>query len=165
MKKIILTSLVLACAFFFNVSFAQSSTSADQAKLTIVKTAKSMGVDPLVALSIARTESNFNHNRQNPSGAVGMFQLMPSTARRIGVNPYDMADNIRGGIKYYQMMYKMFGTQDLALAAYNAGPGNVKKYGGIPPFGETRAFVKNIRLHQETFRKDPYIQQIMANPL
>ena len=94
----------------------------------IVKHALEMGVDPAIALSIARTESGFRHEAKSSHGAVGVFQLMPSTARRLGHNPYSLNDNIRGGIMYYKMMYKMFGAMELALAAYNAGPGNVKKY-------------------------------------
>lgn len=99
------------------------------------------GVDPAIALSIARTESGFRHEARSSHGAVGVYQLMPSTARRMGLNPYSLNDNIRGGIMYYKKMYNMFGSVELALAAYNAGPGNVKKYNAVPPYGETRRFV------------------------
>ena len=103
-----------------------------------------MDVDPALALSIAKVESNFCHNKRSKYGAVGVFQLMPATAKRMGYNPYHVHENIKGGISYYKQMYKMFGSMELALAAYNAGPGNVKKYNGIPPFVETRKFVANI---------------------
>ena len=67
-----------------------------------------------------------------PNGAVGVFQLMPSTARRLGVNPYYLSDNIKGGLMYYKKLYNMFGSTELALAAYNAGPGVVKRYKKVP---------------------------------
>ena len=113
-------------------------------KAAIVKHSIEMGVDPAITLSIAKTESGYRHEARSSHGAVGVFQLMPSTARRMGLNPYSLDDNIKGGIMYYKSMYKMFGSMELALAAYNAGPANVKKYKAIPPFSETRRFVSKI---------------------
>ena len=138
------------------VNKVQAATS-HEIKDIIVKTAVSMGVDPCVVLSIAKQESNFQNHKQNASGAVGVFQLMPSTARKIGVNPYDLNDNIKGGIMYYQMMYKKFGSMDLALAAYNAGPGNVAKYKGVPPFRETHRFINTIKTNAKTYQNDPLV--------
>ena len=69
---------------------------------------------------------------------------MPSTAKKLGYNPWYVNENIKGGLAYYKMMYKQFGSMELALAAYNAGGGNVDKYGGVPPFKETQNYVKNI---------------------
>ena len=127
-----------------SISTAQA-TDINAVKATIVKHAISMGVDPSIALSIARTESGFRHEARSSHGAVGVFQLMPSTARRMGLNPYSLNDNIKGGIMYYKKMYNMFGSVELALAAYNAGPGNVKRYNNsIPPYAETRRFVTKI---------------------
>ena len=103
-----------------------------------------MGIDPALGLSIAKMESGFVHEKKSSYGAVGVFQLMPSTARRLGYNPYYLSDNIRGGLMYYKMMYQKFGSVELALAAYNAGPGNVSKYKGVPPFAETKRFVRGI---------------------
>ena len=77
-------------------------------KATIVKHSLEMGVDPAIALSIARAESGFRHEARSSHGAVGVFQLMPSTARRMGLNAYSLNDNIRGGIMYYKNMYKMY---------------------------------------------------------
>ena len=113
-------------------------------KAAIVKHSIEMGVDPAIALSIAKTESGFRHEARSSHGAVGVFQLMPSTARRMGLNPYSLDDNIKGGIMYYKSMYKMFGSVELALAAYNAGPNAVDKYSGVPPYKETQNYVKNI---------------------
>lgn len=126
------------------MSSQAQATDVNSVKATIVKHAIEMGVDPAIALSIAKTESGFRHEARSAYGAVGVYQLMPSTARKMGLNPYSLNDNIRGGIMYYKMMYKMFGSVELALAAYNAGPGNVKKYNAVPPFAETRRFVSKI---------------------
>lgn len=124
-------------------------------KELIVKHSVEMGLDPALALSIAKKESNFCHNRKSPYGAVGVFQLMPRTAQRMGYNPYSLNDNIKGGIAYYKQMYKMFGSTELALAAYNAGPGNVKKYNGIPPFKETKNFVASIMSNYNSLKVNP----------
>ena len=135
-------------------------------KATIAKHAIELGVDPAIALSIARTESGFNHSARSRHGAVGVFQLMPSTARRLGVNPYLLTDNIKGGIMYYKSMYKMFGSVELALAAYNAGPGNVKRYNNtIPPYAETRRFVSKIMTDYNYYKKnsDPAIKAAKAS--
>ncbi len=124
-------------------------------KELIVKHAVELGLDPALALSIAKAESNFCHEKKSKYGAVGVFQLMPSTAKKLGYNPYYLNDNIKGGIAYYKMMYKMFGTTELALAAYNAGPGNVKKYNGIPPFIETKKFVTMIMKSYKNLKDNP----------
>lgn len=124
-------------------------------KQLIVKHSMEMGLDPALALSIAKKESGFCHNKKSRYGAVGVFQLMPNTARRMGYNPYHLNDNIKGGITYYKKMYKMFGSVELALAAYNAGPGNVKKYNGIPPFKETRNFVSSIMNNYNSLKVNP----------
>ena len=120
------------------------AASVDAVKAAIVKYSVEMGVDPAITLSIAKTESGYRHDLRSSHGAVGVFQLMPSTARRMGLNPYSLDDNIKGGIMYYKSMYQMFGKMELAIAAYNAGPGNVKKYNAVPPFRETKRFVANI---------------------
>ena len=73
----------------------------------------------------------------------------------MGYNPYHINENIKAGITYYKLMYKMFGSMELALAAYNAGPGNVKKYNGIPPFIETQKFVKSIKNSYHHFKANP----------
>ena len=129
------------------ISLPQQKVKAESVvtvKQAIIKHSIELGIDPALGLSIARQESGFCHDKRSSYGAVGVFQLMPQTARRLGYNPYSLNENIRGGLMYYKMMYKMFGSVELALAAYNAGPGNVKKYGGIPPYSETRRFVSSI---------------------
>lgn len=139
------------------------SADVNSVKATIVKHAIEMGVDPAIALSIARTESGFRHEARSSHGAVGVFQLMPSTARRMGYNPYSLNENIKAGITYYKKMYNMFGSVELALAAYNAGPGNVKKYNNkVPPYSETRRFVSKIMtdVNRQKAAPDPIVAKV-----
>ena len=155
---ILAVAVILACGHQANAA----QHSVQDIKSTIVSQAMELGIDPALALSIAKVESNFRMESRSAHGAVGIYQLLPSTAKKIGINPYSMKDNVRGGLKYYLMMYKMFGSVELALAAYNAGPGNVKKYNSVPPFGETQRFVKKIMAQQAIHKNDPLVLQAKA---
>lgn len=103
--------------------------------------AQRYGIPEDLFLRLVQQESGWNPGARSHKGAMGLAQLMPDTARNLGVNPRDPVQNLNGGARYLRMMYNQFGSWRLALAAYNAGPGAVQKYGGIPPYRETRNYV------------------------
>lgn len=110
-----------------------------------IKAAQSAGIDPDLFLRLVQQESAFNPAAVSPVGAMGLAQLMPATAQELGVDPNDPIQNLQGGARYLRQQLDTFGGDpSLALAAYNAGAGNVRKYGGIPPFKETRNYVARI---------------------
>ena len=104
------------------------------------------GLDADFVRAVVKQESGFNERATSRCGAAGLMQLMPGTAKGLGVtNPYDAEQNVKGGTKMLANLLKTYGgNKELALAAYNAGGGAVKKYGGIPPYGETQRYVKNV---------------------
>lgn len=113
--------------------------------MTLAKAAaRRYGVPEGLFLRLVQQESGWNHGAVSHKGARGLAQLMPATARKLGVNAHDAEENLKGGAHYLKMMYERFGSWRLALAAYNAGPDAVEKYGGIPPYKETRNYVRAI---------------------
>ena len=110
----------------------------------ITEASEKYGVAPEVIKSVMKAESGFRESAVSRSGAIGLMQLMPSTAQALGVDPSDPAQNIDGGTKYLKQQIDRFGSLESALAAYNAGPGSVTRYGGVPPYAETRNYVQEV---------------------
>ncbi len=117
--------------------------------------AEQHGVSPALVKAVIKAESGFDPNAVSSVGAVGLMQVMPSTARRVGVkNPQDPHANIEAGVKYLKMLLNMFeGDEALAVAAYNSGPGKVRKYGGIPPYRQTQVFVERVMSYYRSYLK------------
>jgi hypothetical protein len=113
----------------------------------IAAASQAHGVDPLLVKALIQVESGYRPKARSPKGAVGLMQIMPATAREYKVrNPFDPKANIEAGVKHLKALLDRFGTErtELALAAYNAGPGAVEKFNGIPPYRETRNYVSRI---------------------
>lgn len=125
--------------------------TADRAELwaMVESVAREEGMDPTLVCAVVQAESAFNPRAKSSVGAMGLMQLMPTTAAELGVeNAWDPEQNVRGGTRYLRRMLNQFGEERLALAAYNAGPGTVKRYGGVPPYRETRDYVRKILTHR-----------------
>jgi len=112
----------------------------------IATAASAAGVEPALVRAVSEAESGFNATARSRAGTIGLMQLMPATAQALGVqNPYDPAQNVQGGAHYlHELLDRFAGDVPSAVAAYNAGPGAVERYGGIPPYAETRAYVARV---------------------
>lgn len=111
---------------------------------TAKSAARRHGVPEDLFLRLVQQESGWNPRAKSHKGAIGLAQLMPATARRLGVDPHNPQQNLEGGARYLRQQYDTFGSWRLALAAYNAGPKAVEKHGGVPPYRETRNYVRKI---------------------
>lgn len=110
------------------------------------------GVDPALLAAVAKQESGFDASAVSPAGAQGLMQFMPATAKGLGVSPFDPASAVDGAARYLTDLTRQFGSTELGLAAYNAGPGTVRKYGGIPPYAETQNYVRSVMSKAEALR-------------
>jgi soluble lytic murein transglycosylase-like protein len=120
----------------------------------ITAAAQRNGIDPALLAGLIKQESGFNPNARSPAGAQGLAQLMPGTAAGLGVtNPLDPAQAVEGGAKYLKQQLDRFGGDTArALAAYNAGPGAVQRFGGVPPYAETQNYVRTVQANAASFR-------------
>lgn len=109
-----------------------------------IRMAERYDIPKQIFFNLVTAESNWDPMITSPRGAIGLAQLMPGTAEELGVDPWDALDNLDGGARYLRQQYDRFGTWALALAAYNAGPGAVQRYDGIPPYAETEEYVQKI---------------------
>lgn len=139
--------------FYRKVSSAELKRRRALYEPLINQAALAQGLDPNLVKAVAHIESGFNSMARSPAGAMGIMQLMPGTADLVDVaNAWDPADNINGGCRYLKQMLERFkGDVRLALAAYNAGPENVEKYGGIPPFQETQQYVRSVAYQHRVY--------------
>lgn len=117
--------------------------------------ARTYGVDPALVRAVIHAESAFRPNAKSTAGALGLMQLMPSTARDMGVpDPLSPEDNIRGGVRYLAwLLQRNSGNITLATAAYNAGPGAVERHAGVPPYEETRTYIKRVAILFERYKE------------
>ncbi|HJD97453.1 lytic transglycosylase domain-containing protein, partial [Mailhella massiliensis] len=124
-------------------------TAPEEWRRIIAKAAKAYDLPESLIAAVIRTESAFQAHAVSPKGARGAMQIMPETQKELGLeDPYDAEANVMAGSAYLRRQLDRFGSLDLALAAYNAGPANVVKYGGVPPFPETQAYLRQVTAHR-----------------
>jgi soluble lytic murein transglycosylase-like protein len=144
---------IMAAQGAYNVP---AKASENQIEKWVAEASEAMSMDRNLIRAVIRQESSGNSLARSGKGAKGLMQLMDSTAKDMGVaNPYNGRQNVMGGVKYLkQLLTRYDGDESKALAAYNAGPGTVEQYGGIPPFEETRNYVKNVLKYKEQFSQE-----------
>ncbi len=139
--KAVTVAVAQATADLHDLSLLESTPYGE----IISSVSQAHGVDPMLVRALIQVESGYRPKARSPKGAMGLMQLMPSTAREYNVrNAYDPRANIAAGVKHLKALIDKFSGVELALAAYNAGPGAVKKFNGIPPYRETRSYVTRI---------------------
>lgn len=153
LEKLNGTDSSIPSEFYIKPFANQVSTPKTDFDSYIKKAAQENNIDSNLLKAVIKAESGFNANAKSPVGAQGLMQLMPATAKSLGVeNPFDAEQNIKGGAKYLSGLLKRFdGKLENALAAYNAGAGAVNKYGGVPPYKETQNYVKKVLGYHREF--------------
>lgn len=128
-----------------NAAASGSYAAPSSMRAAFTSAASQTGLSPALLQAVAHVESNDSSTAVSSAGAIGVMQLMPTTAASLGVNPYDASSNIMGGARYLAgLLHQFDGNLPLSLAAYNAGPGAVEAYGGIPPYAQTQAYVQKV---------------------
>ncbi|GAB6180043.1 hypothetical protein JCM14036_13620 [Desulfotomaculum defluvii] len=145
------TKQVQASAAIAAASFR--AASGQEYEAIVEKAALRHGMDPALCKAVAKAESDFKPGATSGAGAMGLMQLMPATARSLGVtNPYDPEQNVEGGVRYLKSLLERYqGDVKKALAAYNAGPGNVDRHQGVPPFEETTRYINRVIGYQQRY--------------
>jgi soluble lytic murein transglycosylase-like protein len=149
------TPAVASTPVAYPLQGAGTSGEGGEYEALIAQAASRNGLDPAVLHGLIQQESGFDPNATSSAGAAGLTQLMPGTASSLGVaNPLNPAESIEGGAHYLgQLMAQFSGNAEYALAAYNAGPGAVQQYGGVPPYAETQSYVAKVLANAEAFRQ------------
>lgn len=130
-------------------------TAPEEWRRIIARAAKTYALPESLIAAVIRTESAFQAHAVSPRGARGAMQIMPETQKELGLeDPYDAEANVMAGSAYLRRQLDRFGSLELALAAYNAGPANVIKYGGVPPFPETQAYLRQVAAYQNAEKPD-----------
>jgi soluble lytic murein transglycosylase-like protein len=140
------------CWYNRSLSWGQCAWIADR----ILRRSAAFGIDPRFVMAVIAAESRFNHQAISHAGAIGLGQLMPPTARGMGLDPRDPEQNIYGAVRKLASLLREFRRYDLAAAAYNAGRGAVRRWRGIPPFRETRVFVWRVTTTYAHLRAHPW---------
>ena len=146
-----------ACSPESTVNWHATRLYRDAYASEIEQAAQLYNVDPALVRAVIHAESGFNVHARSPKGAIGLMQLMPATARQLGVaNPRHPRENIHGGARYLaEMLVRFRNDLTLATAAYNAGPQAVQKYAGVPPYAETRVYVQRVRILHQRYKGSP----------
>ncbi|MFN3505537.1 MAG: lytic transglycosylase domain-containing protein [Caldimicrobium sp.] len=140
---------------FLRNKSGQEESLTDKFHQIFEEVAKEFNLDPYLLKAIAKVESNFNPRAVSPKGAMGIMQIIPSTAKLVGLsNPFDPIENIYGGAKYLKRLLDEFRDLKLSLAAYNAGPEAVRQYRGIPPYTETVNYVQSVLYYYNLYRNN-----------
>lgn len=154
---VVLRPQCFACSPESTVNWHATRLYRDAFASEIEQAARQFNVDPALVRAVIHAESGFNVHARSPKGAIGLMQLMPATARELGVaDPRHPRENIYGGARYLaEMMVRFRNDLTLATAAYNAGPHAVQKYAGVPPFAETRVYVQRVRILHQRYKGSP----------